>query len=191
MLTELSAASFRIILTPIDTVKTTLQAQGPRGTALLRQRIKTNGIGSLWWGALATAAATFAGNYPWFATYNLLTELLPEPARHPLAVWLLRLAFIGFVASVVSDSVSNSLRVVKTYRQVNDTKVSYGRLSPVSLSRSLTLLKKLLLTKNSRGCLAGRARGRHCRPVWARPQDAHPLQRPAGSLVFHPVETLP
>ncbi|CAK7202062.1 hypothetical protein SEUCBS139899_004782 [Sporothrix eucalyptigena] len=122
---SLCAASFRIILTPIDTVKTTLQAQGPRGTALLRQRIKTNGIGSLWWGALATAAATFAGNYPWFATYNLLTELLPEPARHPLAVWLLRLAFIGFVASAVSDSVSNSLRVVKTYRQVNDTKVSY------------------------------------------------------------------
>jgi len=40
-------------------------------------------------------------------------------------VWLLRLAFIGFIASIVSDSVSNSLRVVKTYRQVNDTKVSY------------------------------------------------------------------
>lgn len=122
---SLCAASFRLILTPIDTVKTTLQAQGARGTALLRQRIKINGIGSMWWGALATAAATFAGNYPWFATYNLLTEVIPEPARHPLFVWLLRLAFIGFVASVVSDTVSNSLRVVKTYRQVNDTKVSY------------------------------------------------------------------
>ncbi|KJR88189.1 mitochondrial carrier protein [Sporothrix schenckii 1099-18] len=122
---SLCAAAFRIVLTPIDTVKTTLQAQGPRGTALLRQRIKTNGLGSLWWGALATAAATFAGNYPWFATYNLLTAWIPEPARHPLAVWLLRLAVIGFVASAVSDTVSNSLRVVKTYRQVNDTKVSY------------------------------------------------------------------
>ncbi|OAA58924.1 Mitochondrial carrier domain protein [Niveomyces insectorum RCEF 264] len=122
---SLCAASFRIILTPIDTLKTTLQAQGPRGTALLRQRIKTNGIGSLWWGAIATAAATFVGNYPWFATYNWLSEFLPEPPKHPLLVWLLRLAFIGFIASVVSDSVSNSLRVVKTYRQVNDTKVSY------------------------------------------------------------------
>lgn len=30
------------------------------------------------------------------------------------------------MASIVSDSVSNSLRVVKTYRQVNDTKVGYG-----------------------------------------------------------------
>ncbi|KAG8733069.1 hypothetical protein FRC11_008904 [Ceratobasidium sp. 423] len=119
------AAAFRMILTPIDTLKTTLQAQGARGTALLRQRIKTNGIGSLWWGAFATAAATFVGHYPWFATYNYLSDVLTEPPKHPLFWWLLRLAFIGFCASIVSDSISNSLRVVKTYRQVNDTKVSY------------------------------------------------------------------
>ncbi|KAG8735911.1 hypothetical protein FRC10_010011 [Ceratobasidium sp. 414] len=120
------AAAFRILLTPIDTLKTTLQAQGARGTALLRQRIKANGITSLWWGALATAAATFVGHYPWFATYNYLTEIITEPPKHPLFPWLLRLAFIGFCASVVSDTVSNSLRVVKTYRQVNDTRISYS-----------------------------------------------------------------
>ncbi|KAL5328715.1 hypothetical protein ACEPPN_002218 [Leptodophora sp. 'Broadleaf-Isolate-01'] len=122
---SLCAASFRMILTPIDTLKTTLQVQGSRGTTLLRQRIKANGIGSLWWGAFATAAATFVGHYPWFATYNFLSETIPAPPKHSIIVWLLRLAFIGFVASVVSDSVSNSLRVVKTYRQVNDTQVSY------------------------------------------------------------------
>ncbi|RYP47952.1 hypothetical protein DL768_006107 [Monosporascus sp. mg162] len=126
---SLCAAAFRMILTPIDTLKTTLQAQGARGTALLRRRIKTNGAGSLWWGAIATAAATFVGHYPWFATYNFLSEVLAEPPKHPLIVWLARLAFIGFCASIVSDSVSNSLRVVKTYRQVNDTKVSYCELS--------------------------------------------------------------
>lgn len=120
------AAAFRMILTPIDTLKTTLQAQGARGTALLRQRIKTDGIGSLWWGAFATAAATFVGHYPWFATYNYLSDILTEPPKSPLLPWLLRLAFIGFVASIVSDTASNSLRVIKTYRQVNDTKVSYS-----------------------------------------------------------------
>ncbi|KAF2113736.1 mitochondrial carrier domain-containing protein [Lophiotrema nucula] len=124
------AAAFRMILTPIDTLKTTLQAQGARGTALLRQRIKAHGVGSLWWGAFATAAATFVGHYPWFATYNWLSEALHEPPKHPLIVWLARLAFIGFCASVISDSISNSLRVIKTYRQVNDTKVSYSKLSP-------------------------------------------------------------
>ncbi len=61
-------------------------------------------------------------------------EVIAEPPKHPLIVWLLRLAFIGFIASLISDSVSNSLRVVKTYRQVNETKVSYGiyHLSPSS-----------------------------------------------------------
>ncbi|PON22278.1 hypothetical protein TGAM01_v208761 [Trichoderma gamsii] len=122
---SLCAAAFRMILTPVDTLKTTLQAQGAGGTALLRQRIKEHGVGTLWWGAFATAGATFVGHYPWFATYNLLTESIPEPPKSELFLWLLRLAFIGFVASIISDSVSNSLRVVKTYRQVNDTKVSY------------------------------------------------------------------
>lgn len=69
-----SAAAFRMILTPIDTLKTTLQAQGARGTSLLRQRVKTHGVGSLWWGAFATAAATFVGNYPWFATVSTLNS---------------------------------------------------------------------------------------------------------------------
>ncbi|KAH6621821.1 mitochondrial carrier domain-containing protein [Boeremia exigua] len=122
---SLCAAGFRMVLTPIDTLKTTLQAEGPRGTALLRQRIKTNGIGSLWWGAFATAAATFVGHYPWFATYNFLSETITEPPRSDIVPWLLRAAFIGFCASIVSDTISNSLRVVKTYRQVHDTQVSY------------------------------------------------------------------
>ena len=77
-----SAAGFRIILTPIDTLKTTLQVQGASGTAILRQRIKTNGIGSLWWGAIATAAATFVGHYPWFATVSLSS---PSESRQPLS----------------------------------------------------------------------------------------------------------
>ena len=38
---------------------------------------------------------------------------------------LVRQAFIGFVASVISDTVSNSLRVVKTYRQVHATRIGY------------------------------------------------------------------
>ena len=70
--------------------------------------------------------------------YNFLSENIHEPPKHPIAIWLVRLAFIGFIASIVSDSISNSLRVVKTYRQVNDTKVSYSmssiRFSSVNLT---------------------------------------------------------
>jgi len=81
------------------------------------------GVGTLWYGAFATAAATFVGHYPWFGTYNTLNDALPPP--HTVIQKLLRQAFIGFVASVVSDTISNSLRVVKTCRQVNETRIDY------------------------------------------------------------------
>ncbi|KAG9312448.1 mitochondrial carrier domain-containing protein [Chiua virens] len=120
---SVTAACFRMLLTPVDTIKTTMQTQGKGGIALLKARVKKYGIGSLWYGALATAAATFMGNYPWFGTYNYLDENLPLPTT--VFEKLARSAVIGFAASVVSDSVSNSLRVVKTYRQVNATRIGY------------------------------------------------------------------
>ncbi|KAF8183619.1 mitochondrial carrier domain-containing protein [Pholiota molesta] len=119
-----AAAAFRMILTPIDTIKTTLQTQGKPGVAILKARVKKYGIGTMWYGALATAAATFVGNFPWFATYNHLEENLPK--GHTVLQELCRRAFIGFAASVVSDTVSNSLRVIKTYRQVNETRIGYA-----------------------------------------------------------------
>jgi hypothetical protein len=59
----------------------------------------------------------------WFGTYNYLDANLPLPQT--LIQKLLRQAFIGFSASVISDTISNSLRVVKTYRQVNETRIGY------------------------------------------------------------------
>jgi len=120
---SVAAALFRMILTPVDTIKTTMQTQGQSGWEILKRRIKLYGIGTLWYGALATAAATFVGHYPWFGTYNFLQDELPVPDH--IAYKLLRQAFIGFVASVVSDTISNSLRVLKTYRQVNETRIGY------------------------------------------------------------------
>ncbi|KAI8852766.1 mitochondrial carrier [Chytridium lagenaria] len=91
---------------------------------LLRERMKAHGVGSLWYGAGATAAATFVGHYPWFATYNVLSEYIPKQDK--LELRLARSAVIGFSASFVSDTISNSLRVIKTYRQTHETRVSYG-----------------------------------------------------------------
>lgn len=75
-----------------------------------------------------------------FATYNTLEERLPQP--HTLLQKLARQAFIGFVASVVSDSVSNSLRVIKTYRQVDEERVDYckSRLARFFVNRTHAVL---------------------------------------------------
>ncbi|ODO03280.1 hypothetical protein I350_06130 [Cryptococcus amylolentus CBS 6273] len=121
---SLASACFRMLLTPIDTIKTTQQTQGGKaGWGLVRERVRERGVGSLWWGAGATAAATFVGHYPWFGTYNYLSTHLPLPTTLPQK--LIRQAFIGFSASVVSDTSSNSLRVLKTYRQTHPGDVGY------------------------------------------------------------------
>jgi len=117
------AAAFRVILTPIDTLKTIMQTEGKPGVQRLKDRIKKHGVGSMWYGAVATAAAAFVGHYPWFGTFNTLQANIPVPDT--VAQKLLREAFIGFCASIASDTVSNSLRVVKTYRQVHESDVSY------------------------------------------------------------------
>ena len=74
-----SAAIFRMFLMPVDCLKTTLQVEGKNGIPMLATKIKTNGIGVLWYGAVASASATFVGHYPWFYTNNMLHESLPKP----------------------------------------------------------------------------------------------------------------
>lgn len=118
-----AAALFRICLMPIDTFKTVLQVEGSKGLPILMNKFRANGFPVFFHGALAASAATFAGHLPWFTTYNFLDARLPvqtDPFKK-----LLRSAGMGFCSSVISDSISNSIRVVKTYRQTSAEKVSY------------------------------------------------------------------
>merc|ERR1711862_922098 len=72
-----AAAGFRIFLMPIDTVKTIMQVEGKAGLPKLKEKFKAKGPQVLWHGSLGAATATFAGHYPWFATYNMLSENIP------------------------------------------------------------------------------------------------------------------
>jgi len=110
-----AAASWRIGITPIDTLKTSLQVQG--NLTALRRRVDDNGALVLWSGAFAAALATLVGNYPWFLTYNSLDAALPPPDGRLES--LARRAFLGVAASSTSDVCSNSLRVVKTGLQTS------------------------------------------------------------------------
>ncbi|GAA5951846.1 hypothetical protein JCM3765_003134 [Sporobolomyces pararoseus] len=131
---SLLGAIFRMVLMPVDTLKTTMQTEGnSKALVVLKERVKRYGPGTLWSGAWATAAANFVGSFPWFATYNYLSLHLPTPSEDPsihshfgfVMLKLSRQALIGFVSSVVSDTISNSLRVVKTYRQTAEEDVGY------------------------------------------------------------------
>lgn len=116
-------ASWRIFLTPVDTFKTTLQVQGSGALELLKNKVKQGGVGVLYSGAAANFAANWVGNYPWFATFNYLQANVPKMDG---TSGLARNAAIGATASIVSDCVSNSLRVVKTVKQTNaDASLGY------------------------------------------------------------------
>lgn len=96
---------------PVDTSKTVLQVEGRDGLDRLKERVLERGPAPLYQGAIASAAATAAGHFPWFTTYNFLNEKIPQIAREDdILLFLVRSAVLGLSASCVSDVVSNSLR---------------------------------------------------------------------------------
>lgn len=120
-----AAALWRICLMPIDTLKTTLQVNGSQGMSILRVKMGQHGVPVLFHGSLAAFGATFVGHFPWFFTYNHLQKALPRVSNDKPLKKMGRNALIGFVSSAVSDSVSNAVRVVKTYRQTHAQVISY------------------------------------------------------------------
>lgn len=152
-----AAAGFRVFLMPIDACKTILQVEGATGLQKLGAKIKSGGVGVLWHGSIGAMSATFVGHYPWFFTYNYLQENLPkvDKKKDGLPKYLARNAVIGFCSSAVSDTCSNSVRVIKTTIQTSTTPIGYGEaLSMVVKKDGVSgLLFRGLVTKIiSNGC---------------------------------------
>eukprot|EP01064_Diplonema_japonicum_P012630 TRINITY_DN20031_c0_g1_i1.p1 TRINITY_DN20031_c0_g1~~TRINITY_DN20031_c0_g1_i1.p1 ORF type:complete len:328 (+),score=48.66 TRINITY_DN20031_c0_g1_i1:68-985(+) len=117
------SATFRVTITPIDTLKTTRQVHGDASYALLVAKVKQKGVLELFNGWEANFVASWVGTYPWFLVFNFLSSAWPAwsgPYKH------LRNGIIGICASAASDTSSNSLRVLKTIRQTHpDTSTGY------------------------------------------------------------------
>lgn len=120
------AGSWRLAIIPIDAWKTSKQVHGKNGINILSQKMKVNGLPTLYQGAMASSLATMVGHYPWFVTYNYLNHYIPRINYSDDAFRALtRNAFIGFSASVASDTISNSIRVIKTVKQTSSEKITY------------------------------------------------------------------
>lgn len=125
MLAAVFCSLWRILLTPIDTIKTSIQVNGSAGMTLLHKRVRSDGIMALYAGTLATFAANWVGVFPWFVTMNVLQSVVPLTDHQGLAI--VRHGVLGCIASSVSDCCSNSLRVIKTVRQTSSEELSYTR----------------------------------------------------------------
>lgn len=120
------AGGWRILTLPIDAWKTSLQVHGNKGVEVLMQKVKKEGPKGLYNGAIASSTATMMGHFPFFYTFNSLDEKLPKYKYkdEPLKA-LGRNAVIGFCSTLVSDTVSNSMRVIKTYKQTHHENITY------------------------------------------------------------------
>lgn len=107
---------WRVSLMPLDTMKTTLQVDGPKAFGNLKYRVKKHGVRTLFNGTSASLVANFVGHYPWFLTYNYLNATIPN---YESSLNLVRNGGIGFVSAVTSDCCSNAFRVLKTSRQTS------------------------------------------------------------------------
>ena len=61
--------------------------------------------------------------HSWFFTYNLLNEKIPKQDTQMKELG--RRAILGFCASAISDTCSNSIRVCKVYKQSHPDQISY------------------------------------------------------------------
>mmetsp|Transcript_25987 Transcript_25987/g.53684 ORF Transcript_25987/g.53684 Transcript_25987/m.53684 type:complete len:477 (-) Transcript_25987:31-1461(-) len=106
---------FRMLLMPIDTCKTVLQIESGNGFRKLMAQVGHGHVHLLYGGALANALSSMIGHYPWFYTYNLLHN--SEGLTRHVPWENCRNALIGFLSSIVSDTVANFMRVIKTTKQ--------------------------------------------------------------------------
>ena len=123
-LASTTAGVIRILLSPVDIIKTMKQVEGETAMTKLKKRIQEKGLISLYDGALANGILTLIGHYPWFLVHNYLDKYLPM-YNNSICLSLMRNAFIGFASSCFSDTISNSIRVLKTSKQTGEGKKGY------------------------------------------------------------------
>lgn len=133
---------WRIFLMPIDTCKTVLQVDSAAGFRNLMRRVKAGKIRVMYQGAIATSISSILGNYPWFLTYNLLSK--SESVSMLFGNKLLKNAGIGVVASIVSDTAVNAIRVIKTTKQSVGCKRDIGYIETAQMVLAASGWKGLL-----------------------------------------------
>eukprot|EP00934_Nitzschia_sp_Nitz4_P008230 Nitzschia sp. Nitz4//scaffold2_size372955//190633//194319//NITZ4_000429-RA/size372955-augustus-gene-0.421-mRNA-1//-1//CDS//3329546796//8220//frame0 len=131
MIGALVVGTARFFLMPIDTFKTVLQVDGSVGFQSLMGRIKDGNFGVLFQGGIANAISSSLAHYPWFFTFNYLSGLLWLQNLMPILMF--KNACIGIVASVVSDTVVNSFRVLKTTKQAMGSKRDLSYLEAIRM----------------------------------------------------------
>ena len=154
------AGIWRLSTLPVDAWKTAKQVHGHDGLEKLLVKYRAHGIKAFYQGGIASASATMVGHYPWFVTNNYLDFYIPKvDPREEKLKFLARGAFIGFVCTLVSDTISNSIRVIKTVKQTHHEQITYKQAVAEVLEKDglsglfLRGLKTKLMTNGVQGVI--------------------------------------
>lgn len=123
-----AAAGWRMVIMPIDAMKTISQVEGKGALGKLFTKVRQGGPIVLWHGAFGAYGATLVGHYPWFFVNNYLEATIPKVNKTDSNYMMKKLgrnASIGFAASICSDCCSNSIRVIKTVKQTSTVPITY------------------------------------------------------------------
>lgn len=154
LLASAASTAWRVLLMPLVVLKTTLQVSGAKGLPGLRRAIHLHGpIAVFFKGTFGTMLAQFMGHYPWWSMHNFLEASIA--VSDDATYTLLRAAAIGCLSTIVSDCLTNSIRVVNTYRQTSDENLTYGETIKriVSEDGVVGLFTRGLSTKMIANCL--------------------------------------
>ena len=160
-----AAATWRIFLMPVDTLKTSLQVNGASGSPNLAKnedRRPTRPLPRCW----SCLCSHLCRPFPVVCHVQFPPGKNPKPAEDKTFQKFGRTAMIGFCSSAVSDTCSNSIRVLKTTRQTYERPIGYVEAA------------KEIISKEGLGGLFGRA------------QDQNLGQWRAGHAVHCPVARL-
>ena len=155
----------RFIIMPVDTLDTFLQIEGKRGFLLLRTKIKTHGIPVLYYGCTMWLSTNFISSFCWFGTYDILNTYFKNNSNT-----VVQNGCNGFLATMISDTITNPLRSVKIYKQSHHTNISY------------TQSFKLMVQE--KGLLNGLTRGLFTRII------THGIQGSVFVIIWKKIETI-
>lgn len=114
-------SGWKLAIMPLDTIGNSYQVNGRDAQKIIKNKINRFGYSTLWTGSGAYLGITLLGSGIWISSYNYSNLKMPTYWNSDI-----RNGLIGFSATLISDTIVNPLRIIKTYKQSHQNNVSYS-----------------------------------------------------------------
>ena len=114
----------KLAFVPIDTLDIFLQVEGKKGIQTLKNKVNSQGVRVLYYGLTPWITSNFISTFSWYNTHNYLDNKFKNYGKEGVE-FNIKNGLIGLSASIVSDTITNPLRILKIYKQSNTNQVSY------------------------------------------------------------------